>query len=195
VLNHPPADADVYLQDEAELALHPTLMRMWMQRGRGRQRKLRAPGTNAKRHVFGATDWRDGTILRRYNASRDSATFCALVDDCVARSRACGRRAVLVVDNLNIHVPERARKVRDLVQRHDRWLELVYLPKYSPDLQPQEVLWRVWRAQVTHGHQRTTLDELQADSEACFADWEANPTAVLRIISSPFAQANSKGPI
>lgn len=176
------------------MALHPTLIRMWMKRGRGRQRKIRAPGTNEKRHVFGATDWRDGTVLHRYNDSRDSATFCALADDCVARSRARSRRAILVVDNLNIHVPERARKVRALLERHGRWLELVYLPKYSPDLQPQEDLWRVWRAKVTHNHQRTTLDELEADSEACFAEWQTDPTAVLRIIGSPFAPTDSNGP-
>lgn len=165
---------------------------MWMKRGRGRQRKIRAPGTNEKRHVFGATDWRDGTVLRRYNESRDSATFCALADDCVARSRARGRRTILVVDNLNIHVPERAKKVRDLLDRSDRWLKLVYLPKYSPDLQPQEDLWRVWRTKVTHNHQRMTLEELEADSEACFAEWEADPAAVLRIIGSPFASSKSK---
>lgn len=163
-----------------------------MKRGRGRQRKIRAPGTNKKRHIFGATDWRDGTVLRRYNDSRNSATFCALADDSVARSRARGRRAILVVDNLNIHVPERAKKVRDLLDRHGRWLKLVYLPKYSPDLQPQEDLWRVWRAKVTHNHQRTTLEELEADSEACFAEWEADPATVLRIINSPFAPSESK---
>ncbi|MGB9880158.1 MAG: hypothetical protein ACPLRM_05280, partial [Anaerolineae bacterium] len=94
----PPDDADIYVEDEAELALHPTLwnmdstrptlMRMCMKRGRGRQRKIRAPGTNEKRHIFGATDWRERTILHRYNDSRDSATFCALARNCVARSHA-----------------------------------------------------------------------------------------------------------
>lgn len=114
VLSHPPDDAEVYLQDEAQMALHPTLIRMWMKRGRGRQGKIRAPGANQKRHVFGATDWRDGAILHRDSDSRDSVTFCALADECVARSRARGRRAILALDNLNIHVPERAKKVRDL---------------------------------------------------------------------------------
>jgi hypothetical protein len=176
------------------MALHPTLIRMWMKRGRGRQRKIRAPGTNQKRHVFGATDWRDGAILHRYSDSRDSATFCALADDCVARSRARGRRAILVLDNLNIHVPERAKKVRDLIQRHGHWLELIYLPKYSPELQPQETLWRVWRSRVTHNHQRTTLEELEADSEACFAEWKAHTETVLPIIGSPFVSDDSHGP-
>lgn len=97
-----------------------------------------------------------------------------------------------MVDNLNTHVPERAKKVRDLLDRHSRWLKLPYLPKYSPDLQPQENLWRVWRTKVMHNHQRMTLEELKADSEACFAEWEADPAAVLRIFGSPFAPSESK---
>jgi hypothetical protein len=192
LLRHPPADADLYVEDEAELALHPTLSRIWMKRGRGRQRKIRAPGTNEKRHLFGATDWREGEVVRRYNDKRDAKTFCELADECVARSRKRGRRAILVVDNFLIHLPERARKVRELVERHGRWLELVYLPKYSPDLQPQEALWRVWRSRVTHNHQRETLEELELDSEVCFAGWQADPLAVLRAIGSPFARTDSK---
>ena len=102
ILEPPPEDADVYVQDEAKLALHPTLTHMWMKRGQGRQRKTR-PRDQQEAPVFGATDWRDGTVLRRYNDSRDSAAFCALADDCVARSRTRRRRAILVVDNLNIN--------------------------------------------------------------------------------------------
>jgi len=149
------------------------------------------------------TGIRVGEVLRYYADHRDSATFCSLAARCVARSQSRGRRgpltkspnfvgtpgrAILLVDNLRIHTPEGARKVQDLVAHYGgEWMELVYLPKYSPDLQPQEKLWRVWRARVTHNHQRTTLEELEADSEACFAEWDADPMAVFRIIGSPFA--------
>ena len=52
--------ADLYLQDEVEVALHPTLTRVWCRRGRLGQRKVQAPGTNAKRSGFGLVDWRTG---------------------------------------------------------------------------------------------------------------------------------------
>jgi hypothetical protein len=55
LLRHPPAGADVYVQDEAEQSLFPTLTRMWMLRGR--QKKVRAPGVHPpKRHECAATD-------------------------------------------------------------------------------------------------------------------------------------------
>src|SRR2546421_1999490 len=55
--------ADLYAQDEADLALLPTLTRTWMLRGE--QLKIPAPGINEKRSVSCATDLAQGTPLWR----------------------------------------------------------------------------------------------------------------------------------
>jgi hypothetical protein len=48
--------ADVYLQDEVEVALHPTLTRVWCPKdGRG-QRLVETPGKNEKQYGFGLVD-------------------------------------------------------------------------------------------------------------------------------------------
>ncbi len=44
--------ADVYLQDEVQVALHPTLTRVWCRRGRRGQRLVEAPGANEKVYEF-----------------------------------------------------------------------------------------------------------------------------------------------
>src|SRR6266536_1617849 len=54
--------ADLYLQDEVEVALHPTLTRVWSRAGRAGQRLVQAPGKNFKRCGFGLVDWRDGHL-------------------------------------------------------------------------------------------------------------------------------------
>ena len=177
----------MYVEDETELALLPTLTRCWMRRGH--QRKIPAPGTNQKRHLFAATDWRDGTIVRRYADRRDSPTFCALCDALVRRSRTRRRRALVLTDNAHVHRPEKSRQVAALVQRHGRWLKLVYLPAYSPELQPLDHLFRVLRGRVTHNHHRTSLDALEADAEGFLHELTRHPQRTLRIIGSPFAQA------
>jgi hypothetical protein len=56
------AGADLYLQDEVEVALHPTLTRVWSRAGRSGQRLVQAPGKNFKQYGFGMVDWRDGTL-------------------------------------------------------------------------------------------------------------------------------------
>jgi hypothetical protein len=48
--------ADVYLQDEVEVALHPTLTRVWCPKGRRGQHLVEAPGTNPKAYGFGLVD-------------------------------------------------------------------------------------------------------------------------------------------
>ena len=52
--------ADLYLQDEMQVAFHPTLTRVWCRKGRRGQRLVQAPGDNCKVHGFGLVDWRDG---------------------------------------------------------------------------------------------------------------------------------------
>jgi DDE superfamily endonuclease len=172
------------VQDEADLALLPTLSRCWTKRGQ--QRKIPAPGDNHKRSVSAATDWRDGGLVWRTDERRCARQFCALADACVARSRARGRRAVLLADNAQAHRPGQTGQVHDLLARHASQLELVFLPAYAPDLNPQERLWRCWRPLVTHNHTRTSLDQLEADSDACFRAWQADPSVVLSAIGSPF---------
>ena len=52
--------ADLYLQDEMQIAWHPTLTRLWSPKGRRGQRLVEAPGDNRKAYGFGLVDWRDG---------------------------------------------------------------------------------------------------------------------------------------
>jgi hypothetical protein len=69
--------AYVYLQDAVEVALHPTLTRVWCRRGRRGQRLVEAPGTTRKRHGFGLVDWRDGRFDWHLAEGRRAAPFCA----------------------------------------------------------------------------------------------------------------------
>src|SRR5207237_1011831 len=60
--------ADLYGQDEADLALLPTLTRTWMRRDH--QLKVPAPGTNEKRSVSVSIDLAEGALLWRTDAKR-----------------------------------------------------------------------------------------------------------------------------
>jgi hypothetical protein len=180
------ADADLYLQDEVEVALHPTLTRVWCPRGRRGQRLVEAPGTNAKRYGFGLVDWREGWFDWSLEDGRRAAPFCAQLRRAVARSTARGRRALVVLDNLSIHTPRGSRLLRALlaeVNADEERLVLVYTPAYDPEANRIEWLWRALRRAVTHCHTRETLDCLLADADG----WAAalTPDQVLAHIGSP----------
>jgi len=178
--------ADLYLQDEVEVALHPTLTRVWCRRGRRGQRPVETPGTNAKRHGFGLVDWRDGWLDWSLEPGRRAAPFCAQLRRALARSAARGRAAIVLLDNLSIHTPQGSRLLRQLLAEANATAErlvLVYTPRYDPEANRIEWLWRALRRAVTHNHQRQLLDPLLADAERWAAALPAD--AVLRQIGSP----------
>ncbi len=177
--------ADLYLQDEVEVALHPTLTRVWSRTGRRGQRLVEAPGTNQKKYGFGLVDWRDGWLDWELADGRRAAPFCAQLRRAVARSAARGRVAMVLLDNLGIHTPAGSRLLRTLLEEFGERLVLVYTPTYDPDANRIEWLWRLLRRAVTHTHRRQTLDPLLADANAWARD--VTPADVLSQIGSPFA--------
>jgi transposase len=180
--------ADVYLQDEVEVALHPTLTRVWCRRGRRGQRLVETPGTNRKRHGFGLVDWRDGWFDWSLEAGRRAAPFCAQLRRALARSAARGRVALVLLDNLSIHTPQGSRLLRQLLAEVNATAErlvLVYTPRYDPEANRIEWLWRALRRTVTHNHHRATLDPLLADADRWAKGLPA--AAVLSQIGSPGA--------
>ena len=186
-MNHPPRGADVYVEDEAELSLFPTLKRCWMLRGH--QRKVRAPGEHPpKRQEYGATDWRTGAIVRIRAEQRDAQAFCRLAEKCLQRSAKRKRRVIIVADGARIHKPEKSKRVAELLHHYGRRLRLRYIPKYSPECMPMEKLWNDWRDKVTHNHDREALAQLLADSDRYFRRRKRDPQGVLRTIGSPFAR-------
>ena len=179
--------ADVYLQDEVEIALHPTLTRVWCPKGRRGQRLVEAPGNNEKEYGFGLVDWREGWLDWKRAPGRQAEPFCAQVRRAVERSQQRGRVAMVLLDNLGIHTPKGSRLLRALLDELGSKLVLVYTPTYDPESNRIEWLWRSLRRAVTHTHQHATLPPLleAADSWA----HRLTPRQILRQIGSPFADA------
>src|SRR6266536_324113 len=186
------ARADLYLQDEVEVALHPTLTRVWSHAGRSGQRLVQAPGKNDKQSGFGLVDWRDGHLDWAVADGRRAVPFCAQLRRAVDRSRSRGRIAMVILDNLGIHTPKGSRLLRALLAELGEQLVLVYTPTYDPDANRIEWLWRALRRTVTHTHQRQRLEDLVADADR----WARTiPAAqVLSQIGSPFAP-NQQPPV
>ncbi len=96
--------------------------------------------------------------------------------------------ALVLLDNLGIHTPKGSLLLRALLEELRGQLVLVYTPPYDPEANRIEWLWRALRRNVTHTHTRETLPPLLEDADA----WAhtISPTAVLRQIGSPFADAD-----
>ena len=125
--------ADLSLQDEMQVAFHPTLTRVWCRKGRRGQRLVEAPGENRKVYGFGLLDWRDGWFDGRVAAGRTADVFCEQVRAAVARSKQRGRVAIVIADNLKTHTAAGSLLVRSMLSELQEHLYLVDTPAYDPD--------------------------------------------------------------
>jgi transposase len=178
--------ADLYIQDEVQIAFHPTLTRVWCRKGRRGQRLVEAPGNNSKAYGFGLVDWREGWFDGRVGPQRNAALFCEQLRAAVARSRQRGRVAIVIADNLRTHTARGSLLVRQVLAEVQGTLRLVYTPSYDPEANRIEWLWRIVRPAVTHNHHRTDFAVLLDDLRTEFAALAQHPDAVLAHIGSPF---------
>ena len=96
---------------------------------------------------------------------------------------------MFLVDNAPSHRLGKTGWVRSLLDADAGRLVLVYQPKYCPECQPIEDLWRFWRPHVTHNHRRGALEDLLADSDGCLRRLAADPAAVLTALGVPSARS------
>ena len=53
----------------------------------------------------------------------------------------------MVLDNVRFH---HAKRLKPILERYKHRIELIFLPPYSPDLNPVERVWWLMRKMVTH---------------------------------------------
>jgi transposase len=53
----------------------------------------------------------------------------------------------MVLDNVRYH---HAKRLKPILEKYKHRIELVYLPPYSPDLNPIERVWWYMRKKITH---------------------------------------------
>ena len=171
-------------EDEVDLNLLPGVIGCWTRRGE--QRKIPTPGQNQKRYGFGTVNYTNGRLTRCFGEHKDSAGFCALVEQVV--QAYCpgqvwkGPRVFLVVDNYIIH---RSKHTQALLAHYADRLSVMALPTYSPKLNLIELLWKYLRRKVTHNHLFESITQLLEAVEAFFRRLDNNLAEILSVIGNP----------
>ena len=84
-------------------------------------------------------------------------------------------------DNADTHQDD---EVEEVVRAAAGRLVLLYLPTYSPWLNPIEMLWRHFRREVTHGECFETKLALLTAAQECFEHFNQCPQKILSVIGS-----------
>ena len=168
-------------EDEVDLHLLPGITGCWTRRGT--QRKVATPGQNHKRYGFGAVNMVTGALTRRIEERKNSAGFCALVEQVVQQycpgETWTGPKVVLVIDNYIIH---RSKATQRVLERYADRVVVCPLPTYAPKLNVIELLWKHLRRKVTHNHLFESVAALTAAVDAFFTQLDQQPATVLSVI-------------
>jgi transposase len=104
---------------------------------RGRRKLIPAPGTPLHCHVFGAYNWATGNVAWQQGRKKNSEAFIAFLEH-LAFTVYPNQRLVLVMDNASYHTSRATRAALAALENH---LLVIWLPKYSPFLNPIERFW------------------------------------------------------
>jgi transposase len=145
----------------------------------GQQVMINTPHQPDKRYGLGAVNYYTGetvVLLRRHKRRHEVAELLsALVD-----KHPTGTIFV-AWDNSGVHEDD---EVEAVVRGAAGRLVLLYLPTYSPWLNPIEMLWRHLRREVTHCELFDNLSALLAAVQDFFDRYNRTPLRVLSIIGS-----------
>jgi putative transposase len=171
-----PADV-FYYADEFNLSWLPTLRAMWSPKGQ--QVMIPTPAQPKKQYGLGAVNYHTGETLvhirRRKRRVETAELLQALLD------RHPSGTVYVAWDNASTHADA---EVDAVVRGAAGRLVLLYLPTYSPWLNPIEMLWRHFRREVTHCELFTTMAALVTAAYDFFARYNRTPERVLSIIGA-----------
>jgi DDE superfamily endonuclease len=148
---HPAARVEVWSADQHRIGLRPIVRRVWYRRGQRPVARGRARYQWLYEYAF--LDPRSGRTLWLLLPSVSIPLFTrALSEFAAAMGAGPDHWVVLVVDRAGWHTSAQVEVPEGLV--------LVYLPPYSPELQPAERLWELADAPLAN-RVVADLDELE----------------------------------
>jgi transposase len=159
-----PEKYELHHQDETHLETNPYLSRVWHRRGQ--QPTVPAAGTNRRVTTFGSVEVFGRGRVEVVCATQTSADFLLYLQALDARHALTGREIYVALDNGPCHT---SKTSQEALARRAAWLHVIWLARYSPELNKKEREWRVLKRD-TRGHLarslRAFVDEILAGLRA-----------------------------
>ncbi len=134
---------ELHHADETHIETNPYLCRVWHRRGT--QPTVPAVGTNRRVTVFGSVEVFGRGRVEVVQARQDSVGFLRFLAALDERYQAIGREVYLVLDNGSCHTSKLSRAA--LAER-EGWLHVIWLSRYSPQLNQKEPEWKQLKRDV-----------------------------------------------
>lgn len=163
---------DLWSTDECHFQQYGTGCVMWVPPEETDPVLLHEP-TRRSIPLFGAVNLRGGQMHALFCEPFNGDTFTVFLST-LLRRRARRRKMVVISDNASYH---KSPPVRAFLAQCQARLELLYLPPYSPELNPIERVWKLTRRLCTHNRYFPELTMLtEAISNQLRFWWRPNET-------------------
>lgn len=145
----------------------------------GQQIMIPTPHQPYKRYGLGAVDYHTGETVVLFRRRKRRLEVAELLQALLAKHPQ--GTIYLAWDNSNTHQDD---EVEAVVRSAAGRLILLYLPTYSPWLNPIEMLWRQFRREVTHCELFVSVKALLVASQDFFERYNRHPERTLSIIGA-----------
>lgn len=155
---HPDASVEVWAEDEHRIGLKPILRRVWCKKG---QRPIVTVQHRYKwAYLYGFVSPQSGEtfwlVLPRVNLE---VWNVVLAEFAAAVGASANKRVVLVIDQAGWHSSKQVQLPEGI--------DVVFLPAYSPELQPAERLWSLSNEALVNKHFADLEELIEAQAERC----------------------------
>ncbi len=155
---------------------------MWSPKGQ--QVVIPTPGQPIRCYGIGAVNYHTGETVVLFERRKRRREIAKLLETLMERHPT--GTVYVAWDNADTHADDETEAV---VRAAAGRLVLLYLPTYSPWLNPIEMLWRHFRREVTHCELFVSMQALLVAARECFERFNQRPQQILSVIGSNAAKA------
>lgn len=120
-----------------------------------------------KKSLFGSVNTQDGRFVYNFSPIFNAITFLEHLKQ-VIQFKAKNKKILLILDNARYH---HAILIQPWLEENKRKIELFFLPPYSPELNPSELIWKATRYSGTHNRYFPTLESLSDVLKSKYEQW------------------------
>ena len=147
-----PNDVLLY-EDECSVKYSPTLTRCWGLKGH--QPEIFTLGGRKGQHLIGTVEPFTGRVYGNFIDTLKAPQFQEFLEKVIKFHEDKGK-IYMILDNARAH---HAKILEPFLEKVKDKLELVFLPPYSPNLNPIERFWKFMRKKVTHNTFFSTFEK------------------------------------
>lgn len=144
--------AMLYFQDESSVSLVPVLGKTWARKGE--TPKIKVTGNRGSICLSSAISPAGRMVFRIEKGTVTSKTFVDFLKQIMNNHR--WRKIIVITDNYPVHD---SAYVKSFVEQNKNRIAIYYLPTYSPDLNPDEDVWKYLKNVKLKAHQAKNKKE------------------------------------